>query len=145
MGIFSPFHFVASGMIVGSCEGLDSGQYWIDPLAHAIGQVRPGEFSAEMSQIALNQQWMASAGLQFFFVAPLSVIESLWGPRAYRYAMISAGRLAHRIYLGATALGLGCCGIGAFYDREASALLGLKQLSALLYMVAAGPIKHQPK
>jgi len=144
-GDFRPFHYVAAGMIVGSCEGLDSGQYWIDPQAHAIGQVRPGEFSAEMSQIALNQQWMASAGLQFFFVAPLSVIESLWGPRAYRYTMISAGRLAHRIYLGATALGLGCCGIGAFYDREASALLGLEQLSALLYMVAAGPIKHQPK
>jgi SagB-type dehydrogenase family enzyme len=144
-GDFRPFHYVASGMIVGSCEGLDSGQYWIDPHAHAIGLVRSGEFSADMSQIALNQQWMASAGLQFFFVAPLSVIESLWGPRAYRYAMISAGRLAHRIYLGATALGLGSCGIGAFYDREASALLGLEQSSALLYMVAAGPIKHQPK
>ena len=42
-GHFQPFHFVASGMIVGSCEGLDSGQYWIDPLAHAIGQVQPGD------------------------------------------------------------------------------------------------------
>jgi SagB-type dehydrogenase family enzyme len=144
-GEFQPFHFVASGMIVGSCEGLDAGQYCIDPQAHAIGQVRPGEFSGDMSQIALNQEWLSSAGLQFVFVAPLSVIENLWGPRAYRYAMISAGRLAHRIYLGATALGLGCCGIGAFYDREASALLGLNQLSSLLYMVAAGPIKHQLK
>ncbi|MCX5882481.1 MAG: SagB/ThcOx family dehydrogenase, partial [Deltaproteobacteria bacterium] len=142
---FQPFHYVASGMIVGSCEGLDSGQYWIDPHAHAIGQVRPGEFSANMSQIALNQQWMESAALQFFFVAPLSAIETLWGPRAYRYAMISAGRLAHRIYLGATALGLGCCGIGAFYDQDATVLLGLNHLSALLYLVAAGPIKHQPK
>jgi SagB-type dehydrogenase family enzyme len=144
-GDFQPFHFVALGMIVGACEGLDSGQYWIDPHAHAIGQVRPGEFSADMSRIALNQQWMESAGLQFFFVAPFSVIETLWGPRAYRYAMISAGRLAHRLYLGATALGLGCCGIGAFYDRDASTLLGLNPLSALLYMVAAGPIKHQLK
>jgi SagB-type dehydrogenase family enzyme len=144
-GAFHPFHYVASGMIVGACEGLDSGQYWMDPHAHAIGQVRRGEFSADMSRIALNQSWMASAGLQFFFVAPLSVIEAVWGPRAYRYAMISAGRLAHRIYLGAAALGLGCCGIGAFYDRDASAILGLGQLSALLYMVAAGPIKHQPE
>jgi SagB-type dehydrogenase family enzyme len=144
-GDLQPFHFVGSGMIVGACEGLDSGQYWIDPHAHAIGQVRSGEFSADMSRIALNQQWMESAGLQFFFVAPFSVSETLWGPRAYRYAMISAGRLAHRIYLGATALGLGCCGIGAFYDRDASTLLGLNPLSALLYMVAAGPIKHQPK
>ena len=144
-GHFQPFRFVASGMIVGSCEGLDPGQYWIDPFTQAIGQVQPGMFCEEMARIALNQEWMASAGLQFFFVAPLSAIETLWGPRAYRYAMISAGRLAHRIYLGATALGLGCCGIGAFYDRDASALLRLNPSSALLYLVAAGPIKHQPK
>lgn len=144
-GQFQFFQFIASGFIAGSCEGIDPGQYWINPQAHAIGLVQPGLFSAEMGQIALNQQWMESAGLQFFFVAPLSTIEAMWGPRAYRYAMISAGRLAHRIYLGATALELGCCGIGAFYDRDASALLGLNQLSALLYMVAAGPIKHQPE
>ena len=144
-GHFQPFHFVASGMVVGFSEDLDSGQYWIDPHTHAIGQVHPGAFSAEMARIALNQQWMESAGLQFFFVAPLSVIETLWGPRAYRYTMISAGRLAHRIYLGATALGLGCCGIGAFYDQNASDLLRLNNSSALLYIVAAGPIKHQPK
>ncbi len=144
-GQFQPFHFIASGFIAGSCEGLDSGQYWVNPHAHSIGLIQPGVFAEKMAKIALNQQWMASAGLQFFFVAPLSVIEALWGPRAYRYAMISAGRLAHRIYIGATALGLGCCGIGAFYDHEASALLGLNQLYALLYMVAAGPIKHQPK
>jgi len=144
-GPFQPFRFVASGMIVGSCEGFDSGQYWIDPFTHAIGQVQSGRLSAEMARIALNQQWMESAGLQFFLVAPLSAIETLWGPRAYRYAMISAGRLAHRIYLGATALGLGCCGIGAFYDQEASALLSLNHSSALLYLVAAGPIKHQPE
>jgi len=144
-GSFQPFYFVASGVIVGACDGLDSGQYWINPSARAVGQVRPGVFSTEMAQLALNQQWLSSAALQFFFVAPLSAIETLWGPRAYRYAMISAGRLAHRIYLGATALGLGCCGIGAFYDRDASALLELNPLSALLYMIAAGPIKHQPK
>jgi SagB-type dehydrogenase family enzyme len=144
-GSFQPFHFVASGVIAGACEGIDPGQYWINPHTHAIARVRPGELSGEMGRIALNQRWMESACLQFFFVAPLSAIETLWGPRAYRYAMISAGRLAHRIYLGATALGLGCCGIGAFYDGEASTLLGLNHSSALLYMAAAGTIKHQPE
>lgn len=142
-GQFEPFQFIAAGFIAGSCEGLDSGQYWINPHAHALSLVQPGMFSAEMAQFALNQQWMASACLQFFFVAPLSVIEAMWGPRGYRYAMISAGRLAHRIYLGATVLGLGCCGIGAFYDHNASSLLKLNPLSDLLYLVAAGPIKHQ--
>ena len=144
-GRFQPFHFVSCGMIVGACEDLDAGVYWVDPLSQRIGRVRSGRFSAELAGIALNQQWMASAGLQFFFVVPFSVTYTLWGPRAYRYAMISAGRLAHRIYIGATALGLGCCGIGAFYDKDAATLLGLNHLSDLLYLVAAGSIKHSPE
>lgn len=141
-GRFQPFHFVAGGVIIGACEGLDAGIYWMDPDFQRIGRVRPGRFSAKMAEIALNQQWLASASLQFFFVAPFPEIHDVWGPRGYRYAMISAGRLAHRIYIGATALGLGCCGIGAFYDRDAAVLLGLVSSSDLLYLVAAGPITH---
>ena len=41
----------------------------------------------------------------------------------------------------AQALGLGCCGIGAMYDGEASTLLGLTSGSRLLYAVSAGPVK----
>ena len=56
--------------------------------------------------------------------------------------MLTAGRLGQRIYLGATSLGLGCCGIGAFYDGEAATLLGLNQASAMLYLLAVGPVKR---
>jgi nitroreductase len=55
--------------------------------------------------------------------------------------MLTAGRLGERLYLAATALGLGCCGIGAFYDFEAVELLDLKKESRLLYLVAVGPVK----
>jgi hypothetical protein len=37
---------------------------------------------------------------------------------------------------------MGACGIGAFYDDEARAILGLDHESALLYLVAAGPVKR---
>ena len=72
----------------------------------------------------------------------LEEIDRTWGPRGYRYAMLTAGRIGQIIYLGATALGLGCCGIGALYDGEARDLLGLNNESALLYLVAAGPVKQ---
>ena len=71
----------------------------------------------------------------------LSEIDRTWGPRGYRYAMLTAGRLGQTLYLGATALDLGCCGIGALYDGEARELIGLNEASALLYLVAAGPVK----
>ncbi len=55
--------------------------------------------------------------------------------------MMNAGRWGQRLYLGATALGAGCCGIGALYDTEARNLLSLNAGSSLLYLVAVGPIK----
>jgi nitroreductase len=57
--------------------------------------------------------------------------------------MLDAGRLGERIYLSATAMGLGCCGIGAFYDAEASQLLSLNDSSHLLYLVAVGIINSR--
>jgi nitroreductase len=55
--------------------------------------------------------------------------------------MLAAGRMGERLYLLATAMGLGCCGIGAFYDQEAAHLLGLNSHSRLLYLVGVGKIK----
>jgi len=57
--------------------------------------------------------------------------------------MMMAGSMGERLYLTASALGLGCCGIGAFYDREASELLGLNSESRALYVVATGPAKSR--
>lgn len=47
---------------------------------------------------------------------------------------------ARPFYLGATALGLGCRGIGALYDSEAKDLIDLNPESSLLYLVASGPV-----
>jgi hypothetical protein len=60
-----------------------------------------------MSAACLNQAWLANAGVHFLFMANLDTIDRRWGARGYRYAMTTAGRLGHAVYLGATALGLG--------------------------------------
>jgi len=95
-----------------------------------------------MTTACLNQQWLSSASVHFLFMTNLNTIDRLWGPRGYRYAMMTAGRFGHAIYLGATALGLGCCGIGAFYDNEAKNILGLNTESYLLYLLAVGKVKR---
>jgi SagB-type dehydrogenase family enzyme len=68
-------------------------------------------------------------------------LDQAWGSRGYRYAMMTAGRMGERLYLVAEALGLGCCGIGAFYDDEAAEALELNHESRLVYLVAVGAIK----
>lgn len=46
--------------------------------------------------------------------------------RGYRHAFIEAGLLGERLYLQAQAMGLGACAVGAFYDDQAAALVGVE-------------------
>jgi SagB-type dehydrogenase family enzyme len=132
---------VAMGFLAQKVEGFANGCYAMDRFGNSIGILRQGSFHDRMAHICLDQDWMAQGSLHFFFAADLVLLESLWGPRGYRYAMLTAGRLGHRVYLGATALEMGCCGIGAFYDGEAAELLALRESSAMLYLLCAGPLK----
>jgi len=136
-----PHELLAIGCLVGSAEGVEPGYYLLDPLQQQWGVVAGGMLLHPMARICLDQAWLTQAALHFLFITDIRKLEERWGPRGYRYALMSAGRLGERLYLTATALGLGCCGIGAFYDQEAADLLGLNPDSRMLYLVAIGPVK----
>lgn len=133
---------VSIGFLAANVEGMESGLYLLDREKGRMGRTDRVTSPEWMARICLDQMWLAHAGVHFLFMADLEMLERTWGPRGYRYAMMSAGRLGQRLYLVATALGLGCCGIGAFYDWEARDFLGLKRSSRLLYLVAVGRVKR---
>jgi nitroreductase len=132
---------VAVGYLVGQAEEMEPGFYLLDRKREAWALVSPGQFMARSTSICLDQAWLVNAGVHFLFMANLEVLEKTWGPRGYRYAMLTAGRLGQRLYVAAEAMGMGCCGIGALYDGEAMEMLGLNQSSRLLYLVGVGVVK----
>ena len=132
---------VAIGALVGNVDGYPPGVYLLSPGDRRLSRVGGAATTAAMAAVCLDQMWLAAAPLHFLFMANLSALDACWGARGYRYAMLSAGRIGQRLYLGATALGLGCCGIGALYDDEARRLLGLSADAGLLYLVAVGAVK----
>ena len=132
---------VACGCLVGQVDGFEPGFYLLDRTNQRLGRVLKSDYRREMAAICLNQAWLEKAAVHFVFLSPLAGVDQTWGARGYRHVMISAGRLGHAVYLGSTALGLGCCGIGAFFDGEARSLLGLHQDSAMLYLLASGVSK----
>lgn len=141
----SPYDGALSvGCLTGDASGVEPGLYWLDRQENTWTRFRKGRFVPQMTRICLDQEWLANAACHFFFTADLDALDASCGPRGYRYAMLTAGRLAQRIYLGAAALELACCGIGAFYDPDAAALLGLSGGQRMLYLVAAGPMKSSP-
>ncbi len=133
--------YIAAGFIAGDVGGINPGVYLISPSKGKIRLIKEGAFINAMTHICLDQNWLRNAGLLFFTAADPEALDKRWGPRGYRYAMLSAGRVGHRIYLGATALKLGCCGVGAFYDDEAATLIGLGQSYVMLYLLAVGHVK----
>jgi len=134
---------ICTGFMTGNVRGFDSGFYLLDTRSASFGMVTPDLSMDSMARICLDQEWLANAAVHFLFMANLSQLDRVWGVRGYRYAMLTAGRLGERLYLSTTAMGVGCCGIGAFYDFEAAELLGLGSESRLLYLVAVGHVKTQ--
>lgn len=132
---------IAMGLLAGNIDGTAPGFYLIDTRKRMLFRVFERNAISEMTAACLDQQWLTNAGVHFLFMTNLNVLDRQWGARGYRYAMLTAGRLCHAVYLGATAIGLGACGIGATYDGEARNLLGLNPESAMVYLVAAGAVK----
>ena len=133
--------FLTIGLLIGQVDGFAPGFYLLDRKAFRLGLVQEGTFLTSMARISLDQMWLGQAGFHLLFLSDLSALDRHHGPRGYRYALMSAGRLGERLYLLATAMGLGCCGIGAFYDQEAADLLGLDGNNRLIYLLAVGVIK----
>ncbi len=126
-----------------SVDNFPDGLYLLDYERRSYALLDNRDRRRELAAAALDQRWIANAALQFIFFADLELAEKEYGPRSYRHLNINAGRLGQRLYLGATSLGLGCCAVGAFYDRDLAAVCSLQDNCDPLYMVAVGPVAGQ--
>jgi SagB-type dehydrogenase family enzyme len=129
---------IAIGFLANNVADIKPGYYLLEQAEKSCHLVKAGNLIPQMAAVCLDQDWLRHAPLHFLFMTNLEQLDRRLGPRGYRYSMINAGRMGQRLYLGATAMGDGCCGIGALYDQEAKDLLGLNEGSYLLYLVAVG-------
>jgi SagB-type dehydrogenase family enzyme len=120
-------------------EGVPPGLYHYFPLAHAIEQLRKGDVSPDLSRAALDQRMPAIAPVTFVQTAVFA--RSVWKykERAFRYIYLDCGHAAQNLALAAVSLGLGSCQIGALYDGEVNAVLGIDgEEESAVYMSAVG-------
>jgi len=122
-------------------EPLADGLYLLDQGRCRVARRHAGSVHEALAHVCLGQEWLKNANLHFLFCTDLARLEEACGPRGYRYALLEAGRHGERVYLAASSLGLGACGVGAFFDQEAAMLLGVEHKAQLLYAVAAGKVR----
>ena len=140
----SPSHFgVGLGFLVSRVQGMNPGFYFYDDITASVYLAKEGDMLDEMTHICLDQSWLSNCAVHFLLMLNFAEADSRFGPRGYRRALMASGRLGQRLYVAATSLRLGCCGIGAFYDSEATRLLGLNNESRLAYLLGVGPTKKR--
>ena len=108
--------------IINHVEGMPQG------LWHKGLYIEQGDLRHKAGYLCLEQALGAQSGATLFLV----------GDDAPNYQALvqKAGIIGHRLYIISTYLGLGCSGIGAYYDEEVS--LFLKNDGMVLYALAFG-------
>jgi nitroreductase len=127
--------------LTASIEGVEDGVFIVDSEKRAIGLIERGKRTGFMASACLEQRWLSNASIHFMMTSDLRIIERDLGTRGYRHIMINAGILGQIIYLAANAYRLGCCGIGAFFDDEASSIIDAREGEYLIYLVAVGNVR----
>lgn len=128
-------------VIAHQVEGLPPGIYHYAVRGHGLERLRQGDFRGAVVAAGLGQGFLGQASACLAISAIWQRTAWKYRERTYRYVLMEAGHLGQNVYLGATALGLGACAVGAFLDGELNELLGLDgQEEAALYLVAIGSI-----
>ena len=131
------------GLVSNEVEDLADGFHWLCPETRALRRHRSGFIGPPLSQAALNQDWVGRANAILVVTSPLARLEKELGPRSLRLAFLAAGRLGQKVYLGAEAMGWGCCGVGAFFDADVARILDLGEDELPLYILPVGPIRKR--
>jgi SagB-type dehydrogenase family enzyme len=129
-------------VVVNRVEDLSSGIYHYSVKESQLVLLKEGSFGREVSRAGLDQEMLERAAAVFIWTAV--VVRSKWKyrERAYRYIYMDAGHVGQNLYLGATALGVGCCTVGAFFDDEVDHLVGIDGRNEIsIYLGAVGRIE----
>jgi SagB-type dehydrogenase family enzyme len=120
---------------VKNVEGVSDGIYAVGD--GKLYPVMKGDFSKEVAYLCLSQTFIAKANVNVIF----SFDFSNKGCRDYRGALLEAGALGELLYLAAESMGLGACGIGAFYDFDLKRFLSLPEFEYPIYVVSVGMVE----
>ena len=116
------FDGIRISVVINRVAGMAPGVYRYLP-GHALRMIRAGSFASAAQAAALAQDAIGDAAAVLILSAERETVLAS-GARGYRHALIETGMLGERWLLGAVARGLAACPVGAFYDDEASALIG---------------------
>lgn len=120
----------------GGVKELDPGIYHYLPKGHKLELVKLGDYSAELMEAALSQEWVGDAAINLVINAIYERTTRRYGDRGRRYVHMEVGHVGQNVYLQCISLGLACVVIGAFYDEQVKRIIG--GVGEPLYIIPVG-------
>ncbi|MEA2033830.1 MAG: SagB/ThcOx family dehydrogenase [Euryarchaeota archaeon] len=126
-------------LVINSVDQISPGVYHYAIDKHELEQLRAGDFRLQVAQSALDQEMVYHANVVFIWTAVFARSKWKYRQRAYRYIYLDAGHIAQNVALAAVAQNLSSCQVGALYDEEVNALLGVDGIEeSVVYMTVVG-------
>ncbi len=126
-------------VVIDRVSNVPPGVYRYHPRRHRLHSIRAGALAAQARTAALDQDVIGGAAAVIVLSAHKETMFAE-GARGYRHAFLEAGMFSERVLLSAVSLELGACPVGAFYDDDASRLVGVEPSEVwVLHFIALGP------
>jgi SagB-type dehydrogenase family enzyme len=133
---------VETYIVANRVDELSAGIYHSSVKEKNLALLKEGAFGRDLNRAALGQEMLEHAGCVFVWTALVGRSKWKYRERAYRYIYMDAGHLGQSLYLAATALNLGCCTVGAFFDEEMEQLMGIDGKEEItVYLGAVGRVR----
>jgi SagB-type dehydrogenase family enzyme len=125
--------------VVHTVDGVEPGVYHYGIERHVLELVAAGDVRQRVVEQSLHQEFLGQCNAVVFLTMIMQRMRFKYQDRSYRYGLLEAGHIGENLYLAATSLGLGACGVGAFMDDDINRMLGVDGVEeAVVYMLALG-------
>ncbi len=119
------------------------GIYHFNVADFALERLQEGDFNRAVTAAALGQPVVRRAAVVIIWTAMMLRCMVKYRERAVRYIPMDLGHVCQNVQLAGTAMGLGSCPIGAFYDDDINELLGVDgEEETALYLITVGKLSR---
>jgi SagB-type dehydrogenase family enzyme len=126
-------------LAVNRVEEIPPGLYHYNVKERQLMFLKEGYLGPELCQAGLGQEMLEEAACVFVWTAMVDRSKWKYRERSYRYIYMDVGHIGQTLYLAATALNLGCCTVGAFFDEEVDRVIGVDGKNEIsVYLGAVG-------
>jgi SagB-type dehydrogenase family enzyme len=130
---------VETYVVINNVKILEKGLYHYDIEEHMLEELKLGNFGSELAEAALGQEMLATSSVVFIWTGIFARSKWKYRQRAYRYVYLDAGIVGENLALSATAIGLGSCQVGAFFDDEVNQILDVDGVNeSAIYLSVVG-------